>query len=335
MTIQLRIRIIIGLMWMTLLAVAVGTALELQQVSRVSAELNRRDLVLVRTSAEMLTALHQPPSLVSTEEFGVALARAEFAAAGDDGEFLERVRSRLSSLSNDSEQGEAGRAAARSALVALLLRASQRTDDALAQIESEALAIAIGLGVLSALVLLAGMWPPRILRVHLFDPLQELNQAVRAAGAGEGLRRVTLRPDGELGQLAQALNHLLDERDRETGELRGRLREVRALLAAVLHRWPHPASVTGLDGEVIVSTLAQEEEQALLNLTPQIRSAARAILSRGFASAEELNTDIKLPSGRRVRLQSLALGERRMVGWLATFHSGPAEDTISRPGKVG
>jgi hypothetical protein len=101
--------------------------------------------------------------------------------------------------------------------------------------------------------------------------------------------------------------------------MQGRNRELRALLVGLLHRWPKAAAVTGIDGELIVSTLSADQEEALRSISPQVRAAARTLLSRKFLSAEELTTDLRIAGKHAVSLRALALGEQRIVGWLAEF----------------
>jgi hypothetical protein len=141
--------------------------------------------------------------------------------------------------------------------------------------------------------------------------------------AGERARRMTVDGSDELARIARTIDILLDQSARREAELRGHNREARALLVALLHQSPKPAAVIGIDGEIIVSTLSAEADQILHSLTPRVRAAAKILLSRGFLTAAELSTDINTNLGR-VRIQALALGEQRIVGWLAVFDELPS-----------
>jgi hypothetical protein len=186
------------------------------------------------------------------------------------------------------------------------------------QLAEHANTAALGLALSGVFMLVVGVAFSRTLRQRVLDRLTSIDMAAGEIIAGERLRRVTLAGDDELARIARALDTVLDQTDRNDAEWRGQNREVRALLVALLHRWPKPAAVTGIDGEIIVSTLSQDAEQILRSLTPKVRSAATVLLARGFVTASELETEISGPS-YHARVQALALGEQRIVGWLAVF----------------
>jgi hypothetical protein len=174
------------------------------------------------------------------------------------------------------------------------------------QLAEHANTAALGLALSGVFMLVVGVAFSRTLRQRVLDRLTSIDMAAGEIIAGERLRRVTLA------------DTVLDQTDRNDAEWRGQNREVRALLVALLHRWPKPAAVTGIDGEIIVSTLSQDAEQLLRSRTPKVRSAATVLLARGFVTASELETEISGPS-YHARVQALALGEQRIVGWLAVF----------------
>jgi hypothetical protein len=179
-------------------------------------------------------------------------------------------------------------------------------------------AAALGLALMGVLMLIVGVAIARSLRHSVLDRLGIISTATAEIMQGERSRRVNLTGDDELARIARVLDAVLDDSDRREAESRGHNREVRALLVALLHRWPKSAAVTGIDGEIIVSTLSVETEQVLRSLTPRVRAAAKILLSRGFLTASELETEIAGP-GYLARVQALALGEQRIVGWLAVF----------------
>jgi hypothetical protein len=183
---------------------------------------------------------------------------------------------------------------------------------------------ALGLALTGVLMLVIGVGIARMIRQDVIDRLVALDMAATEIMQGERARRVGLAGDDELARVARALDAMLDHSDRRDAESRGHNREVRALLVALLHRWPKSAAITGIDGEIIVSTLSSDAEQILRSLTPRVRAAAKILLSRGFVTASELETEIAGP-GYLARVQALALGEQRIVGWLAVF------DQVSTP----
>lgn len=190
---------------------------------------------------------------------------------------------------------------------------------------------ALGLTLSGLLVLVLGVSVSRMLRHHLLDRLTAIDMAASEVLHGDRTRRLTLDGTDELARIAGTLDILLDHDDRREAELRGHNREVRALLVALLHQSPKPSAIIGLDGEIIVSTLTADAEQILRQLTPRVRSAATILLSRGFVTASELSTEINTGLGHRVRVQALALGERRIVGWLAVFDEMPSAPIEGEP----
>ena len=178
---------------------------------------------------------------------------------------------------------------------------------------------AIGLAVIGVIGLAVSAGAFRSLRRGFLRRLTELDQAALDIQQGDEARRVSLEGDDELDRIGRALNFALDLRERNVAEMRGRNREIRAVLVAFLRQWPRPVAITGIDGEVIASTLAADDEAKLRSLTPQVRKAASTLLSRGFVSAGELATDVSFAEGSVVHIRALALGEQRIVGWLAEF----------------
>lgn len=180
---------------------------------------------------------------------------------------------------------------------------------------------ALGLALTGTLALVVGVGILRAIRTHLIDRITTLDAAAHAIVQGDHARRIALLGNDELARVGRAIDYVLDARDRGDAEMRGHNREVRALLVALLRQWPKPAAVTGIDGEILVSTLSSDAEQVLRELSPRVRAAAKILLSRGFVSASELSTEVT-SAGYVARVQALALGEQRIVGWLAVFETG-------------
>lgn len=191
------------------------------------------------------------------------------------------------------------------------------------ELASRASTAALGLAILGLVVLMVGIAVLRSLRTNFLDRISALEQAAIAIQQGDDARRVALAGNDELARIAGALNFVLDLRSRSDAAMRGHNREVRALLVALLRQWPQAAAITGVDGEVIVSTLSSEAEQILRSLSPRVRAAAKILISRGFVSASELSTVIHTGDGHIVHVRALAIGEQRVVGWLAAFTQAP------------
>jgi len=200
-------------------------------------------------------------------------------------------------------------------LEGLALEAERTVQD----IHSEAVAASLGLGIVVALLLVSAVWTARMLRVNVFERLAVIDRASLAIQQGDTSRRVSLGGDDELAQIARTVDLVLDIRDQSEAGARGRHRELRAMLVALLRHWPHPAAITGIDGEIIASTLSATEEDILRGLTPQVRAAAQTLLSRGFVSALDLATEIRAGFGYTAQIRALGLSEQRVVGWFAVF----------------
>jgi hypothetical protein len=214
-------------------------------------------------------------------------------------------------------------------LLAEELLGGEQLGGAAEAIRSDANATAVGLGILGAVELVLGVWLSRAARTRIFDRLARIERTAAAIAGGDVGLRVGDRGTDELARVAAALDLVLDLRDREEAAIRGRNRELRALLVALLREWPHPAAVAGIDGEIIISTLSAAENEAFGSITPQLRKAARTLLSRRFLPPAELATEIRTDSHHWVRVRALTVGEQRMVGWLVRVQ---ADADVSRDG---
>lgn len=203
------------------------------------------------------------------------------------------------------------------------IASGEQAVEAAETLRTEALTSAAGLGILGGVVLLLGAWLSRTARVRILERLARIEQTAAAIQVGDVTRRVGDRGADELARVAAALDVVLDLRDREEAAAQGRNRELRAVLVALLRQWPHPIAIAGIDGEIIVSTLSPAEDEAFGSITPELRKAARTLLSRRFLSPAELATEIRTGSHHWVRVRALTVGEERMVGWLVRVE--PAE----------
>jgi HAMP domain len=209
------------------------------------------------------------------------------------------------------------------AVLAEGIAAGEAAEGALAAMRSDARTSAVGLGILGAVVLVLGVWASRATRVRIFDRLARIERTALAISSGDVTRRVGDGGTDELARVGAALDLVLDLRDRGEAAVRGRNRELRALLVGLLRQWPHPVAVAGIDGEIIVSTLSPVQDEAFGSITPELRQAARTLLSRGFLSAGELTTEIRTDARHWVRIRALTVGDQRLVGWLVHVEVQP------------
>jgi hypothetical protein len=350
MSIHLRLRIMLAALFGALLVVSLGTALQFREIATSAAELLGPDARLLEAAAEMQRLLGAPERGLAFEQaFRAQLERL------DDAETTDTERALAAELHASFEQlieaiGEAGDVSSDEQLVAqgvasLTTQVGREATSSADTVASQAMTAAVGLSVLSVLVLVLGGGVLRTTRRGFLRRLMDLDQAAIDICQGDEARRVATEGDDELARLAKALNFALDERDRCDAAMHGRNRELRALLVALLRRWPRPAAITGIDGDVLASTLTGDAERQLHSLAPQVRKAAGILLSRGFVSASELETHVSFAGGNLVHIRALALGEQRVVGWLAEFSpaqvarsstaepppSPPSDDTTPAP----
>jgi hypothetical protein len=307
-----------------LLVVSLGTALQFREIATSATELLGPDARLLETAAEMQRLLGAPERGVAFEQaFRAQLDQLDDAqTTAAEQALAAELHARFAQLLESIAEGGDVRSDERlvaEGVAALTARVGREATTSADAVASQAMTAAVGLSVLSMLTLVLGGGALRTTRRGFLRRLIELDQAAIDICQGDEARRVAPEGDDELARLAKALNFALDARDRCDAAMHGRNRELRALLVALLRRWPTPAAITGIDGDVLASTLSGDAEQQLHSLAPQVRKAAGILLSRGFVSASELETDVSFAGGDVVRIRALALGEQRVVGWLAEF----------------
>jgi HAMP domain-containing protein len=324
MSIQLRLRIILGVLFGALLVLSVGSALQFREIAVSAVKLLGPDVRLLEPAAELqrlLAAAERGPEF--EQAFWDQLQQIDETEKTDEElQLAAEIHTSFEQLLERENAGVATPAdeqAVALALAAFTAGVGREATHSAEAIASRSTTAAVGLGILGVMALAVGAGSFRSLRRGFLRKLTELEHACADIQQGDTARRVPVEGDDELDRIARALNLALDLRDRSDAEMRGRNREIRALLVAMLRQWPRPVAITGIDGEVIASTLAPADEDRLRSLTPQVRKAASILLSRGFVSAAELTTDVSFAEGGIVHIQALALGEQRIVGWLAEF----------------
>jgi hypothetical protein len=318
MTLRLRVRLLLSALLGALLVVSVGSALQFREIVTLVEDVIEPDTQVLESSAEMQRLLGAPER---GPEFEQAF-RDQLEIVVESGP-TEEAQAVADAFEARIAGGEAApEAALRESVATLLVVTGEQARVAAETVRGEATTAAIGLGIVGAAVLVIGAWVTGMVRTLLLDRLIAIDSAVQAIRRGESTRRVGVGGDDELARVAAALDLVLDLRDKAESAMHGRNSELRALLVALLQHWPRPAAVTGIDGEIIVSTLSPEQEGALRAVTGQMRKAARTLLSRKFVSAAELATDLRVDETHTFAIRALALGEQRIVGWIAEFGPG-------------
>jgi hypothetical protein len=339
MSLALRARLVLAALFGVLLVVTLGVALQLREIAALTEDVLGPDARLLGAAAEMQRLLGEADRGPAFEQaFSEQLAQLEQARPGDDEQAVAvRVAEAFAAyvehqreLAARGEGQHADETSVRNAVAALSTVAGDQARRITEAVRFEALTIAVGLGMLAALVVVFAVWVFQAVRVRVFDRLAVIDATAAAIVAGDVTRRVGDTGNDELARVAAALDRVLDLRDRGEAAVRGRNRELRALLVALLHEWPHPVAVVGIDGEILVSTLSGEEEDALRSITPELRTAARTLLSRGFLAVNELETEIRVGALRSVRIWALSIGDQRIVGWMAAIEEQERDPARAR-----
>lgn len=333
MSLGLAFRLLLAALLGALLVVTLGVALQLREVAVLTQDVLGADARLLGAAAEMQRLLGDAERGPAFEQaFAEQLALLDGArtteeeqriagrVAGAFETYVEQQRVAADSLQPEVTPDDTP---VRSAVAALSMIAGEQATRTGEAVRSEAVTIAVGLGILGAAVVMFGAWMFRTVRIRFFDRLAAIDATAAAIASGDVTRRVGDTGADELSRVAAALDSVLDLRDRGEAAMRGRNRELRALLVALLHEWSYPVAVVGIDGEIILSTLSSDEEQALRSITPQLRAAARTLLSRGFLSVDELATDVRVGT-HHVYIRALSIGGERIVGWIAALQEQPS-----------
>lgn len=321
MSIQLRVRLLLAVLLGALLIASFGTALQFLEIANSATERLGPDAKLLAAAAEMQRLLgetmHEPAFEAA---FGEQLELIESSDMTDDErELVATVRARYEQLlvSHDGDLAPRDALLVAEAVAALTAKIGHDAKQSAEQLADRSTTTAAGLALFGVLALVLGAGGIRSLHRRFLRPLSTLERAALDVSSGDDARRVPALGNDELTRIANALNHVLDARDRSVAELDGRNRDMRALLVSLLRAWTRPAAVASIDGDILASTLNEIDEAHVRAISPQVRKAAGILLSRGFASAAELSTDVSFADGTIVHVRALALADQRFVGWLA------------------
>lgn len=315
MSLGLALRLVLAALFGALLVITLGVALQLRELAVLTEDVLGPNVRLLAAAAEMQRLLGEAERGPAFEEaFAEQLGQLDQAqTTGDEREPVAGVVEAFAAYVQ--AEATADDTLMRSAVAELSAVAGEQAKRTTAAVGSDATTSAIGLGIVGAVLLVLGVWMSRAAQVRIFDRLARIERTAAAIAAGDVSLRVGDRGTDELARVAAALDLVLDLRDRGEAAILGRNRELRALLVALLREWPHPVAVAGIDGEILVSTLTPDEDEAFGSITPQLRKATRTLLSRRFLSPADLATEIRTDSRHRVRVRALTVGGQRMVGW--------------------
>jgi hypothetical protein len=169
---------------------------------------------------------------------------------------------------------------------------------------------AIMAGILVLVGILSFGLLSRALRRDLLDRLADLRSVAMAIAGGNRRRRAVPFRDDELGVVAAQLNAVLDIQQETETRMQARLREARQVLRALILERTEPAALFLLTGELVASSLP-DEDTALSSL------AAPALRPRGGKRDSEDTVELQ-EEGRRYRFRVIRTPEGNRVGWLAT-----------------
>lgn len=173
--------------------------------------------------------------------------------------------------------------------------------------------VRVAIGVLSVIVILGLallLSVSRVVHRALVERIGNMIDVSRARSRGDRLRRADMGGGGELGQVAQFINVMLDELDALEGKVTGHSSHLQLALTGLLDRAAQPSAVLTPDGTVLASTMSPEETRALADVSQDIRKSTRAEPAR--------ETFVLRPGdgGAAIRLQRLVGPGQTDVGWL-------------------
>lgn len=351
----LRTRLLLGYGYLiALLLLSVGTAaFNSQRVARNVQVVVQNNLVSLGAAVEMLHQIErqdsatlvglmqrsEPTEMTAAEEdFDKAIAQARSAAMSDDEiEMLRNLQENYDVYRKAREEllrsiPEEPYAAYHETVFRVFEELKRDVDayldakktalgDANIEASQSAIEAAVLLGVLVTVALLSLGPLSRSLQRDVLGRLSEVGSVTEAIASGDRRRRVRDFYQDELGQVARQLNAALDRQQELESQMLGRLLEQRRVLVGLMKQWPMPAALIGIDGELVASTLSEDDEAELDRLTPRVRMAAKVLMTRRFVRAEELSADIKASDGVRVvQMRALASGDNQIAGWLASFY---------------
>jgi HAMP domain-containing protein len=247
--------------------------------SEILASIERDYEAYQRASAELLAARPERPIAGYTQS-----AAAKFAAVRRDVVRLLDV--------NHGAMVEAERAARRAAL-----------------------ANGAWIGALVAVSLLSFGFLSRAIQHQILLRLDQLRRGSEAMAEGDTRRRLLDREDDELGQVAAAVDRLLDRLQQTEGRAHVEVRRERRLALALLAGCAEGAAVFDTDGRLLAGEVG-EEVAARVRQWARGEEAARAREADGGSAAAGGEAAAPLALGGSLEARPLRAPDGGAIGWL-------------------
>lgn len=172
----------------------------------------------------------------------------------------------------------------------------------------------IWLGFLATFGLISLMLMTRQLQRYLLGPLQEMKTVTDAVSQGATKRRIQIRRNDELGQLAECYNRAVDQRQELEQEMLGRLNQERQLLVGMLELESASHAIFSLSGRLVASSweIGRTRQKGI---SDWIRQTGRDKL-RGFESGSDERPDAVIEADDvYLKIELLSVHGVRPIGW--------------------
>lgn len=183
-----------------------------------------------------------------------------------------------------------------------------------------ALANGAWLGALVAVSLISFVFLSRAMQRHILSRLEQLRRASEAVADGDTRRRLLDHADDELGQVATAVNRLLDRLQQTVGRVGAEVRAERRTALALLAGYGPGAAIFDLDGRLLAGEPGEEIEEAVEEWAAE--QGKRRIEEAGEPGVGDGAITAELASGHEARLLRPPAGPP--VGWLVRPAPGSA-----------
>lgn len=175
-----------------------------------------------------------------------------------------------------------------------------------------ALANGAWLGALVAVSLISFVFLSRAMQHHILSRLEQLRSASEAVADGDTRRRLLDRADDELGQVAIAVNRLLDRLQETEGRVGAEVRAERRTALALLAGYGPDAAIFDLDGRLLAGEPDEASEVAVEDWAAE--EGRRRIEEAGSPASDDGPVVVELSGGLEARLLWPPAGPP--VGWL-------------------
>lgn len=200
-----------------------------------------------------------------------------------------------------------------------LLDVNQRAiADAERRARQTALANGAWLGALVAVSLISFVFLSRAMQRQILSRLEDLRRSSEAVAEGDVRRRLLDHADDELGQVASAVNRLLDRLQQTEGRAGAQVRAERRTALALLAGHGPGAAIFDLDGRVLAGEPDEATEVAVEGWVEEGKRRIERAGEPGARGAAAVTAE--LPGGLEVTLLRPPSGAP--VGWLVRATPG-------------